>query len=263
MMDRLPKGMIIGEMQAPLRWVFSRTARFSGVMRIAMQDGEGFVLVQKGEPLAARFTHPLKSLGGPSALKYFGSQPILDFGLFRYEPGEMQEALAVSAKMQALLQSDNGSSLTGQPEENDSSEDIANETAGHDRQKDSVTEIVEHREITLSGADSAQEPGLFKALLRHPGVTAVACFADGICISSIGKIDADYTVAFAEDLLRWAIRLQSAVPSNGEFIQMALFYHGGNVIIAPCGNAYLCIFTRPGVQFGQMRRAIRELQGRV
>lgn len=231
MMERLPEGKAIGQMQAPLRWIFSHTSRFLGVVRITMQDGEGFLLVQKGEPLAAYFEHPLKSLAGPSALKYFGGQSIVDFSLRKYDPEEMQEALALSTEVQALLQPASCSSAADPSEE------------------------------TPCDAPLKEEPGPLAAVLQHPGVTAVACFADGLCVSSAGEIDADYTVAFAEDLIRWSLNLQSAVPSCGEFTQMTLFYRGGNVIIAPYGDEYLCIFTTPEVQFGQIRKMIREIQG--
>jgi len=254
MIDKLPEGTVIGEMQAPLRWIFSHTTRFSGMVRITMQDGEGFILVRKGEPLAAQFMHPLKSLSGPSALKYFGSQPILDFGLFRYEPREMQAALAVSADMQALLQ-------PGSSAENGGQEDVAAETVESERLEDVAAGTAESGDTVDASPGEESDP--IKALLRHPGVTAVACFTDGLCTSSAGQIDADYTVAFAEELLRWVFRLQSAVPSNGGFEQMTLFYRGGNIIIAPYGDEYLCIFTRPEVQFGQVRRIIREMQGGV
>jgi len=240
MMDELPVGTIIGEMQAPLQWIFSRTTRFSGVVRITMQDGKGFVLLQKGTPLAAQFTHPLKSLDGPPALKYFSSQPLLDFGLFRYEPREMQEALAVSATTQALLQPGNDSPPAGHPVEQE--------------------DVVGSGDTMPPAPPPDEEPDLFEALLRHPGVTGVACFADGLCTSSAGKIDTEYTAAFAEDLLRWVLRLRSTVPSNGEFVQMTLFYRGGNIVIASYGSEYLCIFTRPEVQLGQIRRLIRDLQ---
>ncbi|MDD3857661.1 MAG: roadblock/LC7 domain-containing protein [Methanoculleus sp.] len=250
MTGELPDGTAIGEMQAPLPWIFSHTTRFSGLVRIRMQDGEGFVLVQKGEPLAAQFMHPLKSLSGGSALKYFGSQPILDFGLFRYEPREMQEALTVSAEIQALMQPETGSSATGRFAENE-------------RQDDSAAETAEHEDAVPRDASSEEESDSFRALLRQPGVTAVACFADGLCTSSVGKIDTDHTVAFAEDLLRWVRRLQSAAPSNGALVQMTLFYHGGNIVVAPCGDEHLCIVTRPEAHLGQVRRMIREIQGRV
>jgi len=249
MMERLPEGKAIGEMQTSLQWIFAHTSRFAGAVRITAQDGEGFLLVQKGEPLAAYFRHPLKSLTGLPALKYFASRPILDFGLRRYGPEEMQEALTVSGELQALLQPDTESPVTGPSGE-----------SGRDSGADGVEAGGEGRS---GGAPSAQDPGLLGVVLQQPGVTAVACFADGLCISSAGRIDADYTVAFAEDLLRWSCGLQSAPPASGEFMQMTIFYRGGNVIIAPWGDEYLCIFTTPEVQFGQIRRMIRELQSRA
>lgn len=244
-MDTLPEGKAIGAMQAPLQWIFSHTSRFVGAVRITMQDGEGFLLVQKGEPLAAQFRHPLKSLSGPSALKYFGSQPILDFGLWKYEPDEMQDALAVSAEMQALLQPDREFSVP----------DLARES---DR-RSPVAEVVED----VHDAPPGQELDLLGAVMQHPGVTAVACFADGLCTSSAGDIDVDYTVAFAEDLLRWSLGLQSLTPASGAFVRMTLFYRRGNVIITPYGAGYLCIFTTPEVHFGQIRRMIRDVQDGV
>ena len=241
-MDTLPEGKAIGEMQAPLQWIFSHTSRFVGAVRITMQDGEGFLLVQKGELLAAQFRHPLKSLSGPSALKYFSSQPILDFGLWKYEPDEMQDALAISAEMQALLQPDREFPVPDQPRESD--------------RRSPVAEVVED----VHDAPPGQEPDILGAVMQHPGVTAVACFADGLCTFSAGDIDADYTVAFAEDLLRWSLGLQSLTPASGAFVRMTLFYRRGNVIITPYGAAYLCIFTTPEVHFGQIRRMIRDVQ---
>lgn len=257
MMDKLPEGTAIGEMQAPLRWIFSHTTRFVGVVRITMQDGEGFLLVHKGEPLAAQFEHPLKSLSGPPALKYFGSQPILDFGLRKYEPGEMREALALSAEAQALLHPDRELPMI------DASGESEMHSPGESERRSLASETVEDDEKASHDAPPEPESEPLRAVLQQPGVTAFACFVDGLCISSAGDFDADYAVAFAEDMRRWSLGLHSAVPASGAFVQMTLFYRGGNLIIAPYGDEYLCIFTTPEVQFGQIRRMIRELQGGV
>jgi hypothetical protein len=240
MMERLPEGKAIGQMQAPIQWIFSHTSRFLGAVRITMQDGEGFLLVRKGEPLAAYFEHPLKSLAGPPALKFFSGQPVVDFSLRKYELEEMRQALALSMEVQALMQPDCYSPAADRSEESGGTVEVNEETPC---------------DVLLK-----EEPGPLDAVLQHPGVTAVACFADGLCISSAGDIDADYTVAFAEDLIRWSLNLQSAAPGCGGFMQMTLFYRGGNVIIAPYGDEHLCIFTTPEVQFGQIRRMIREIQ---
>lgn len=244
-MERLPEGTTIGEMQASLQWIFAHTSRFAGAVRITAQDGDGFLLVQKGEPLAVYFRHPLKSLAGPPALKYFGSQSILDFGLRKYGPEEMQEALIVSREMQALLQPEYECPVVCPPGEPDGCGGVEEAPVGEDRP---------------GVAPGGEEDGALAAVLRQPGVTAVACFADGLCVSSAGRIDADYAVAFAEELLRWSCGLQAATPASGAFMQMTVFYRGGNIIIAPFRDEFLCIFTTPEVQVGQIRRMIRELQ---
>ncbi|MDD2473442.1 MAG: roadblock/LC7 domain-containing protein [Methanoculleus sp.] len=244
MIDKLPRGKAIGEMQAPLQWIFSHTSRFFGAVRITMQDGEGFLLVQNGEPLAAYFSHPFKSLSGSPALKSISSQEILDFSLWKYEPEDMQTALTLSAGAEAHLQP--GRALPADRPE--------------DGEPGPVAGTVEGREESSQGASPGEEPERLKAVLQNPGVTAAACFSDGLCIASVGDIDTESAVAFAEDLLRWSIRLQSAAPACGALVQMTIFYRDGNVIITPCDDNFLCIFTTPAVHLGQVRRMIRDLQ---
>ncbi len=69
MIDRLPQGTSIGEMQAPLEWIYSHTARFVGIVAITVQDGKGFILVRKGTPLAYYFRYAANMLKGPAAQK--------------------------------------------------------------------------------------------------------------------------------------------------------------------------------------------------
>ena len=57
MMDQLPEGKSIGWMQAPPQWIFSHTLRFIGIVRIVIQDGEGFILINKGKVLGYYFKH--------------------------------------------------------------------------------------------------------------------------------------------------------------------------------------------------------------
>ena len=57
MMEELPEGKSIGWMQAPPQWIFSHTLRFIGIVRIVIQDGEGFILINKGKVLGYYFKH--------------------------------------------------------------------------------------------------------------------------------------------------------------------------------------------------------------
>ena len=97
MIDRLPEGISIGWMQAPPQWIFTHTARFIGVVRVVIQDGEGFILIQKGKPLAYYFRHGRIEMHGHAALDYFNSHPTIEFNLCKYTPDEMAEALRICA----------------------------------------------------------------------------------------------------------------------------------------------------------------------
>jgi hypothetical protein len=88
MIELLPEGNSIGWMQAPPQWIFSHTVRFVGVVRIVIQDGEGFILIKKGKPIYYYFKHGRIELKGHSALDYFNSHPIIEFNLCKYTPEE-------------------------------------------------------------------------------------------------------------------------------------------------------------------------------
>jgi hypothetical protein len=95
MIERLPEGVSIGWMQAPPQWIFTHTVRFVGVVRVVIQDGEGFILIQRGKPLAYYFKHGRIELRGHAALDYFNSHPTIEFNLCKYTPEEFAEALKI------------------------------------------------------------------------------------------------------------------------------------------------------------------------
>jgi hypothetical protein len=95
MIDRLPEGKSIGWMQAPPNWIFTHTVRFIGIVRVVIQDGEGFILINKGKPLTYYFKHGRIELKGHSALDYFNSHPTIEFNLCKYTPDEFAEALKI------------------------------------------------------------------------------------------------------------------------------------------------------------------------
>jgi len=95
MIEQLPEGQSIGWMQAPPQWIFTHTVRFIGIVRVVIQDGEGFILIQKGKPLAYYFKHGRIELRGHAALDYFNSHPTIEFNLCKYSPDEFAEALRI------------------------------------------------------------------------------------------------------------------------------------------------------------------------
>lgn len=95
MIDRMPEGTSIGWMQAPPQWIFTHTVRFVGIVRVVIQDGEGFILIQKGKPLEYYFKHGRIELRGHAALDYFNSHPTIEFNLCKYTADELAEALRI------------------------------------------------------------------------------------------------------------------------------------------------------------------------
>ena len=92
-MKELPEGKSLGWMQAPASWIDSHTVRFIGVVRVVIQDGEGFILIKKGKPLFHYFKHGTIELKGHTALDYFNSHPVIEFNLCKYTPDEFAWAM--------------------------------------------------------------------------------------------------------------------------------------------------------------------------
>jgi hypothetical protein len=97
MIEKLPEGTVIGEMKASLEWVLSHTARFAGVVIINIQESRGFILIDKGKPLAYYFRHGKRVLKGHNAFEYFSSQSHIQFELRRFTTEEMSRALDIVA----------------------------------------------------------------------------------------------------------------------------------------------------------------------
>ena len=86
MMEKLPEGTVIGEMRASFDWILSHTARFAGIVVVTVQDSRGFILIDKGKPLAYYFRHGKRVLKGHNAYEYFRSQDAILFELRRVQP---------------------------------------------------------------------------------------------------------------------------------------------------------------------------------
>ena len=91
MIERLPEGKSIGWMQAPPNWIFTHTVRFIGIVRVVIQDGEGFILINKGKPLTYYFKHGRIELRGHAAhirhLPRVAGPPVQARALHRPERG--------------------------------------------------------------------------------------------------------------------------------------------------------------------------------
>lgn len=98
MMEKLPEGTVIGQMRASFDWVLSHTARFAGIVVVTVQESRGFILIDKGKPLAYYFRHGKRVLKGHTAYEYFRSQDAILFELRRYNPEEMAKAFEIASQ---------------------------------------------------------------------------------------------------------------------------------------------------------------------
>lgn len=95
MIKNLPEGTSIGEMRASMQWILSHTARFAGLIDVTIQEGRGFILINKGKPLFFYFRQGNNELKGHTAFEYFNSQPFIQFDLRKYTALEMTTAIGL------------------------------------------------------------------------------------------------------------------------------------------------------------------------
>jgi predicted regulator of Ras-like GTPase activity (Roadblock/LC7/MglB family) len=159
MMEKLPEGTVIGQMRASFDWVLSHTARFAGIVVVTVQDSRGFILIDKGKPLAYYFRHGKRVLKGHNAYEYFRSQDAILFELRRYNPEEMAKALEIASAEDKKTPSQESVFLAGnQP-------DLPTEPGGISGKKDTVhsmtgnTRSINGEEAGKAGSINGEEIG--------------------------------------------------------------------------------------------------------
>lgn len=273
MTDPIPPGVFIGEMQAPFKWILIHAARFQGVIRVKAGDGEGFVMVRKGQPLGCTFQREGNLLKGKEAYAHIVSFPVVNLLIHRYSGEEMDAATHLLASEGAEYTP----AGTGAAHER-TAEDAERESAHGGAQAQDGSphpgEMEAHL-VTVSDRteDEAEETGivlpsgldtenlahlLLGRMLRLPGVQAVSIFGRGSSVLSIGNVELDSLVVLAEDMLEAAKEI-SSVMRTGPFVHLTLQIPAGKVIIAPYFNEYLCILTGPEVNLGQIRKILKDI----
>ena len=101
---------------------------------------------------------------------------------------------------------------------------------------------------------------ILRKVLVQPGVIAVSAFSEGFSVQSLGEADFDQVAAMAEDLLRAGIKIAKDM-NIGLVDQIILETGFGKIIIAPYGDLFLCVYTRPDVNLGLIRVVLKSLQG--
>ena len=97
------------------------------------------------------------------------------------------------------------------------------------------------------------------AVQKQQGVLTVLAFHEGFPVKSAGTGDYEQVAAVAEDFLR-AGRKMAREMKLGDITQIILESDERKCIIAPYGDLFLCLLTRPDVHLGLIRLIIRNLQ---
>ncbi len=268
-MRELPEGNSLGWMQAPPSWISSHTVRFIGVVRVVIQDGEGFILIKKGKPLFYYFKHGTIELKGNSARDYFNSHPIIEFSLCKYSPEEFALALKVCNI------EDHEPGILKEPE---SSGPVSREQNPPPRPAEvPATRPVEDKrvpeQVTVSpGVHTVQESSvapqpvvpdgldvtIISQIINLNGIVAISVFNDSRTILTIGDADGEALVKIAGKMLKTAQKVTPLL-TWGPFVHMTLQISEGNMIIAPYHDNYLCLLTTRTINIGHIRRILRDL----
>ena len=271
MIEQLPEGNSIGWMQAPPQWIFTHTVRFIGVVRIVIQDGEGFILIKKGKPIFYYFKHGRIELKGNSALDYFNSHPTIEFNLCKYNPEEFAQVLKICNIEEE--------SLKGKPESESPKiilqKPISEPPVQNTEQLQEIfprEEIIQRplfpsKEIPVEEPASVPQPvvleesdiKLIGQIKKLNGIVAISVFNDDRNILLMGDVDIEPLLKIARSLLATTKKISPLV-EWGSFVHMTLQIPEGNVIIAPYHDFYLCLLTTRTINIGHIRRILRDLQ---
>jgi len=291
MIDQLPEGQSIGWMQAPPQWIFTHTVRFVGVVRVVIQDGEGFILIKKGKPLMYFFKHGRIELRGHAALDYFNSHPTIEFNLCKYTPEEFSQALKICDVEENLMEPAGVQELAPVAP---AQEEVAEEPAAKVQEirpdkhlPTGLPEIPEpEREIPVAPVPpkptaavpakpvAAVTERVFvpqPAVLEDPdikiigqikklnGIVAISVFNDDRNILLMGDVEIEPLLKIARTMLATTNKITPLL-YWGSFVHMTLQIPEGNVIIAPYHENHLCILTTRTINIGHIRRILRDLQ---
>jgi hypothetical protein len=284
MIDQLPEGKSIGWMQAPPQWIFTHTVRFMGVVRVVIQDGEGFILIKKGKPLVYYFKHGRIELKGRAALDYFKSHPTIEFNLCKYTPEEFSEVLKIcnveerAADMPQEpgipLEPDGPSESYSPPEP-----EIPPEPPSEEAPVYPVVPPVEEPvyEVTAEEDSVVIQPPPQKPVVPQPvileepdikiigqmkklnGIVAISVFNNDRNILLMGDVAIEPLLKIARTMLSTTTKITPLL-DWGPFVHMTLQIPEGNIIIAPYHENNLCILTTRTINIGHIRRILRDLQ---
>ncbi len=209
---------------------------FSGAIAITTGTGHGVILTDHGRLVAAYFEDDDGRFRGKDALARLSLEGEGDdlpqtFRLHNYTPEEFDLAVQISRDESLLLapESPPPAPVPGQVEK------------------------------PRPGAPAHLDEATLQKILDQPGVLAVSAFFEGFPVRSLGVADFEHVAVSAEDFARAGTRVAQEM-DIGPLDQLILETSRSKFIIAPCGDLYLCIFTRADAQLGLIRVMLKSIQ---
>jgi predicted regulator of Ras-like GTPase activity (Roadblock/LC7/MglB family) len=212
---------------------------FCGAIEITTGTGHGFILTDNGRLISAYFRDGEGIFRGKEALSHMsldagGNDSPQSFSLHSYNSDEFDRALQISREEHLLLAA----------------------AAPAPAASPSVPEK------SPAGAPQLLDENKLKKIMSQPGVIAVSAFFEGFPVQSIGDADFEHVAASAEDFARAGSRIAQEM-GIGNLDQLILETPVNKVIIAPCGDLFLCIFTRSDAQLGLIRVVLKSIQKEI
>lgn len=244
---KLPEGTDSGIITNPQEdKAVQQLIAFQGTIDIETAKGFGFILARKGTLVAAYFRDGGGSYYGNDALDRIGSVDAEDVGQYL-------QAFSAEADPENPSEGD----IIPKFSLRSYSDDEFLQAADMCRNEgltltDQVKNSVPKRPVPL-------DENRLKKMLSLYGIVAISTFYEGFAVQSLGDADFEHVAALAEDLLRAGIKIIREM-KIGTLNQLILETGTNKIIIAPCGDLYLCVFARQDAQLGMLRVAIKNLQ---
>jgi predicted regulator of Ras-like GTPase activity (Roadblock/LC7/MglB family) len=237
---KLPDGTDIGVITNPQdKGLIPYLMTLRGAIDIDTGMGQGFILTENGNLIAAYFRNDARTYRGKTALEYLMANPSKSPAagqkvvLKKYGDLDFAEALKICTG-EGLLVSNGTTEL--KPEEK--------------------TEIVPQ---TQKRCPTLLDEITLKKLITLPGVLAVSAFFEGFPVQSLGDENFEHVAALAEDLMRAGTKIAQEM-NIGNLDQLILETTTNKFIITPCGDLFLCIIANGDAQLGLIRVILKSIQ---
>ena len=216
----LPAGERIAAMQVSLARLLDLIPDFTGYVNADIENGGGFLLVEKGKPIAGGFISGDIKYYGQDAYEAMLKEEMINCIINAYTTVDLAEAKA----------------------------EITEEFGIHEEEKEN--------EVQGKSILSAET---LSAVMRQPGVRAVSVIFEGFALQSVGDADFEHVAAVTEDLVRAGTKMTGDL-MMGTLDQMLLETPGGKLIVAPVEELFICILAETNANLGLIRLALQAIK---